>query len=145
MQSYLSKSGFWDQDAQRVALPSMSMSATAQYGLAPQGASQSQDVYGRVPGGQCVRCSDARNYGVCGGVDKSTGKPLPWRECRPSEGMLFNCYYAAPQSQAKCYGSQRRAMQVAAAASEPFDQLLRTTADQPSYMEAVQTMYAGLI
>ena len=142
MQSYLAKGGFWDQEAQ-LTMPMMSTSS--RYGLAPQGANNSNEVYGRLPGGGCVRCSDPRNYGVCGGVDKSTGRPLPPRECEVDKGMLFNCYYPAPNSQTKCYGSMRRAASVASLSSEPFRKVLQATADQPNYMDAVQTMYAGLV
>jgi hypothetical protein len=141
MQSYLSKSGFWDRDAQmRVPM----QTTASRYGLAPAGAA-SAEVYGRLPNGGCVRCSDPNNYAACGGVDKTTGRPLPWRECNTKAGMLFNCYYPAPNSQEKCYGNFQRAAQYATLSSEPFGQVLKATADQPNYMDAVTTMMSGLV
>lgn len=141
MQSYLSKSGFWDRDAQ---LHAPMQTTSSRYGLAPS-APGSEEVYGRLPNGGCVRCSDPNNYAVCGGVDKTNGRPLPWRPCQPEKGMQFNCFYPGPNSQDKCYGNVQRAAQYAALSSQPFNQVLKATADQSNYMDAVTTMFSGLV
>lgn len=95
---------------------------------------------GLLPQGTCIRCYDT----VCGGVNASTGRPLPDHRCVPSAGEAFGCYY---DSLDECNVANRnqpqRQLLAATLSTAPFRDVMAVTYDQPSYASAAETFFAG--
>lgn len=95
---------------------------------------------GLLPQGTCIRCYDT----VCGGVNPSTGRPLPDHRCLASAGEAFGCYY---DSLDECNVANRnqpqRQLLAATLSTAPFRDVMAVTYDQPSYASAAETFFAG--
>jgi hypothetical protein len=98
---------------------------------------------GLIPQGTCARCFGS----ICGGVDPSTGRPLPERPCAPNNENLapFNCYYES-LDQCNEVNNRRppRQLLVATLTTAPsFNDVMELTFDQPNYGTAVQTFFSS--
>jgi hypothetical protein len=134
----LTTTGFWNREAQLAAPPHLTV---VEYGMVPRlsataGSSGGEQRYGMVKTGACVLC----NGSLCGGVDPSSGRPLPEKPCA-GQSIPFNCYYPSMDA---CYaGNDTRSAMVAGLTATPFTKVMEVSYAQPSYAEAFQTMLAG--
>ena len=139
-------SNFWDQNAPAkqpgvIGLGKLSMNAQlapaapARSGMGASAGSPDNVKFGMLSNGTCVRCFNS----VCGGVDRSTGRPLPDHPC--SDNQVLNCYYP---SEAVCTNNQPQRQKLSMALSAaPFRDTIAVTYNQPNYADAMDTFFAG--